>query len=409
MSSRIMNNGGFSLIELVVVLLVVGILAGVAMQSLQGSLEDARRSATEREMEMLADAVVGNPELADQTGRTDFGYVGDVGAFPANLSALRSNPGGYGTWQGPYVQAGYTEDSLGFLKDAWGSSYAYTSGVSIQSAGNGTPLVKKLADAPSDYLSNTLSGTIHDRDDSLPGTGKAPLINVQIRYPNGSGGWSSSVVNPDAAGAFSFYGLPVGRHQLTAVYTTANDTVMRDVTIMPRNLASVSLRFAGAYFTSTPMTLTLRPNGSGSVTELTKSAGCAANWNCVDESSSDEASTTVSTASSSFKEDLYAAENSGLSSGTIDSVVIFARVQATGSASARKAHTLIRVGGSDYAGNDIDIDAYSSFTNMSTRYTTNPNTGVAWTWAAIDALEIGVGLKKSSQCTQVWIVVYYTS
>ena len=160
MRTRITKSVGFSLIELVVVLLVVGILAGVAMQSLQGSLEDARRVATERELESLADAIVGNPELADQLGRTDFGYVGDVGAFPPNLSALRANPGSYSSWQGPYVQSGFAEDSLGFLKDAWGSAYTYTAGASIQSAGNGTSIVQKLADAPADYLSNTLSG--HD-------------------------------------------------------------------------------------------------------------------------------------------------------------------------------------------------------------------------------------------------------
>ena len=209
-------------------------------------------------------------------------------------------------------------------------------------------------------------------------------------------------------GRFCSAAFRSGDH-LTAVYTAANDTVMRDVTIMPRNLATVSLRFAGAYFASTPMTLTLRPNGTGNMTELTRTGSCAANWDCVAEAASDDATTTVSTTSSSTKEDLYTAENSGLSSGTIDSVVIFVRVRATGSASNRRAHTMLRLSGGTYSGSDVDIDSYSSFTNLSTRYSTNPNSGAVWTWTAIDAMEIGVGLKKASSCTQVWAVVYYRS
>ena len=71
-------------------------------------------------MEMLARAIVGNPSLTQNGARSDFGYVGDVGAFPPNLQALYQSPGGYATWDGPYVTTSFAVDSTGFKTDAWG-------------------------------------------------------------------------------------------------------------------------------------------------------------------------------------------------------------------------------------------------------------------------------------------------
>ena len=87
------RHNGFSFIELLVVIVVIGILASVAMQSMTATVEDVRRLQTEREMEMLARAIVGNPSLTKNGARSDFGYVGDVGAFPPNLQALYQSPG----------------------------------------------------------------------------------------------------------------------------------------------------------------------------------------------------------------------------------------------------------------------------------------------------------------------------
>ena len=84
-------SAGFSLIELLVMIVIVGILAAIAMQSMLGVVVDTRQVKTEREMEMLARAIVGDPNELQAGRRADFGYVGDVGAFPPDLEALRTD------------------------------------------------------------------------------------------------------------------------------------------------------------------------------------------------------------------------------------------------------------------------------------------------------------------------------
>ncbi len=101
------DNRGFSLIELVVIIVALGIVAAVAVKSMPGLIEDKRRLETEREMETLAEAIVGDPGLSQNGCRSDFGYVGDIGAFPPNLQALVQNPGGYSSWHGPYLPPGF--------------------------------------------------------------------------------------------------------------------------------------------------------------------------------------------------------------------------------------------------------------------------------------------------------------
>ncbi|OGN91791.1 MAG: hypothetical protein A2Z75_07820 [Chloroflexi bacterium RBG_13_50_10] len=56
----------------------------------------------------------------------------------------------------------------------------------------------------------------------------------------------------------------------------------------------------------------------------------------------------------------------------------------------------------------------AAFVTKSYQWTQNPNTNAAWTWAEIDALQIGIELKTASSrdsaaCTQVYVVVEYLS
>ncbi|HVP06873.1 MAG TPA: type II secretion system protein, partial [Candidatus Acidoferrum sp.] len=130
------NNHGISLIELTVILVVIGILASVAMKSMTASVQDIKRANTEREIESVAKAIVGDPSITTDGERSSFGYFGDVGAFPPDLQALYSNPGSYTTWHGPYIDTKLAQDSVSFKFDDWGKVYTYTPGVSLNSAGN---------------------------------------------------------------------------------------------------------------------------------------------------------------------------------------------------------------------------------------------------------------------------------
>ncbi|MEW5994422.1 MAG: type II secretion system protein, partial [Candidatus Zixiibacteriota bacterium] len=228
------SSSGFSLVELAIVIVVIGIMAAVVMQSMTAQLSDARRIKTEREMEMLARAIVGDPSATSSKGRRDFGYVGDIGAFPPNLQALYQNPGGYGTWKGPYIDFGFTQDSTGFKLDEWGTAYGYA-GVTLTSTGSGSTITKKFADASSDYLVNTLTGTVKDKDGNSPGAVYADSIDIEITFPDGAGGLTGKTTSPDSAGAFSVDSLPVGIHQTLVIYEPNQDTLLRFVTVLPRH------------------------------------------------------------------------------------------------------------------------------------------------------------------------------
>jgi type II secretory pathway pseudopilin PulG len=235
---------------MLVVIVVVGILASVAMQSMTTTVQDIRRMQTEREMEVLAKAIVGDPGLRQNNQRSDFGYVGDVGAFPTNLQTLYQNSGGYATWNGPYLPPGYAQDSTGFKTDEWGTLYAYSGGTTISSTGGGSTLTNKITDATDDYLLNTINGTILDAANEPPGADYTDSVDIVISYPNGSGGTFSKTYSPNSTGAFTLDSIPVGSHQLRLIYKPEVDTVSRYLTVLPRHKSSVSYRFASAYFVS---------------------------------------------------------------------------------------------------------------------------------------------------------------
>ncbi|KAA3631981.1 MAG: hypothetical protein DWP97_11950 [Calditrichaeota bacterium] len=258
---KINNILGFGLIEVTIIIITIGILASIAMQSMTVLITDQRKVSTEREMEMLADAIRGNPEITNNGMRSDFGYIGDVGAFPPNLDALKSNPGGYATWNGPYIKNEITEDTDGFKTDEWGEPYTYTGGITITSTGGSSAITEKIADATSDYLLNQFNGEILDGASNPPGVTYIDSIEILITIPNGSGGTLTKSYQADASGSFTLDSLPVGSHPFQIIYTPNIDTLYTFLTILPRHKSDRIFRFTESYF-----------DGSGSGGE----SGCTA-------------------------------------------------------------------------------------------------------------------------------------
>jgi len=244
------QSDGFGLIEVLILIIVVGILASIALQSMTAVVEDARVVKTEREMEMLARAIVGDPDLTQNGQRCDFGYVGDVGAFPPNLQALLQNPGGYSTWDGPYLPPTFSQDSTGFRIDEWGTAYVYAAGITVNSTGSGSSITKKIASATTDYLLNSINGTITDINGDPPGLKYADSVSVVVTIPDGSGSTLTKSYLPNVAGSFTMDSLPVGRHPLRLIFEPNVDTLFRYLTILPRHKSSRRYQFAAAYFSS---------------------------------------------------------------------------------------------------------------------------------------------------------------
>lgn len=404
------QSRGFSLIELIVIIIVLGVLAAVAMQSMTASVEDIRRIETEREMDMLAEAIVGNASLYAGGARSDFGYVGDIGSFPPDLRALYQNPGGYATWNGPYLPPGFVQDTMGYRLDAWGAPYQYAGGITIASDGGDAPVTKRIANDVADYVSNTLNGVVTDANDSVPGLIYMDSVEVAMSIPDGIGGTTFRSTTPDSAGNFTLTTLPVGIHPISAIFRPAADTLARYITILPRHRSNprTRLRFSGAYFSAgSPCSSpdTLRPTGPGSLTDLTTD-GCAANWPCIADAVPDDDAAYVESTALIYVTDLYRLADPTDTTCSITAISV--HIRAREFVKPAFAKTVLMTQGNIYEGSEETLDL--NYADYGIRWTINPATGRPWTWAEIADLEIGVSLKATKathapRCTQVYLVI----
>lgn len=111
-SQNLRNRAGLTLIELVVVLIVVGLLAGLVAPQILGRVGEARTTAARAQVELLGVALEN--------------YRLDNGVYPATgqgLEALRTRPAGSPeprNWRGPYIRKPVPTDP-------WSHPYIYRS------------------------------------------------------------------------------------------------------------------------------------------------------------------------------------------------------------------------------------------------------------------------------------------
>jgi prepilin-type N-terminal cleavage/methylation domain-containing protein len=262
---NIFSEPGFTFLEMVIVIVIIGILSTVAMRAVDNALEGGRFESTVEEMDELVFAIGGNPELYSGGVRSDFGYFGDVGSLPANLDALVSNPG-YGTWDGPYITRDFTQDPNGFKTDGWGDSYTYSGGVTITSNGGGSTITRNIADNASDLTSNTVNGVVVDGVGNPPGL-DAGNVTVRITHPNGSGSTTTRTTSPNSSGVYSFSNvIPIGNHFIQAIYPSTSDTASLYVSVLPNSVVTANLRLPGNLWTISGGTLTI-VDGSRTTTQ----------------------------------------------------------------------------------------------------------------------------------------------
>jgi len=105
-----LNQTGFTMIELLVVLVILGLLAGLVGPRLFGKVDASKVKTTETQVKMLKGAL--------QTFRLD---VGNYPSTEEGLKALNKKPGSglaAKLWQGPYL-----DEALPM--DPWNNPYQY--------------------------------------------------------------------------------------------------------------------------------------------------------------------------------------------------------------------------------------------------------------------------------------------
>jgi general secretion pathway protein G len=100
------NKRGFTLIEILLVVIIIGILVSLVAPRLAGRSEEARKQAAKADID-------GGVSLALDL------YEVDNGRYPTKLDDLIQKSSDAPNWKGPYLKKGLP-------KDPWGSPYNYS-------------------------------------------------------------------------------------------------------------------------------------------------------------------------------------------------------------------------------------------------------------------------------------------
>ena len=96
---------GFTLLEMLAVIVLLGIVATIVARSISGSVTKADYKAGKLQVQKLSEDIDA--------------YMLDNGSPPKQLQDLLAKPGDAPSWNGPYAKAGD-------LKDPWGHPFGYT-------------------------------------------------------------------------------------------------------------------------------------------------------------------------------------------------------------------------------------------------------------------------------------------
>jgi general secretion pathway protein G len=95
---------GFTLVELLLVLVILALIAGLVLPGIIGKAESAKAKAASSQISRISMSVES--------------FYLDTGITPSSLDELVSEPSGVNGWNGPYIK-----NTL--LKDPWGQPYQY--------------------------------------------------------------------------------------------------------------------------------------------------------------------------------------------------------------------------------------------------------------------------------------------
>jgi general secretion pathway protein G len=99
-----LRSAGFTLLEMLAVIVLIGIVGAIVVRQVGSSVDKGKYGAGKAQLTTLSQAVDG--------------YALDNGSPPDSLADLVAKPANAPNWQGPYVKASQ-------LKDPWGHDFGY--------------------------------------------------------------------------------------------------------------------------------------------------------------------------------------------------------------------------------------------------------------------------------------------
>jgi prepilin-type N-terminal cleavage/methylation domain-containing protein len=236
--SAVNNRKAFTLVEVIVILVVIGILAALAVPAALRLFEVTAEETTRQEMDNIKRAILGDARKLQSSFRSDFGYIGDIGCLPDDLQRIFTNsapplPSALPTWtfdstkqtgagwKGPYISgAASGQETDVYTKDEWGSSYTYTP------VGGACPLTATLTSPAANIASATdditisisateTTATVRGKVKDITGAGLAG-ISVEL-YSSVGGVLTTTTATTSASGEYVFTSVPFGPRAVRAL------------------------------------------------------------------------------------------------------------------------------------------------------------------------------------------------
>lgn len=237
-----MKKNAFTLIEVMVVMAIISILAGMMVPAVWRFWESEEISTTRQRMKDLKIAMVGDRSLVQNGVRTHYGFVGDFGTLPFSNSTscafnyLNSSSGmtlpafNPDNWSGRYLPS--SSDSNSYAVDAWGkpiqcANKSFKDGrfvaVNLTSVAPSGEVLQEIITENEVTPTDVVSGNIFSRHSSVS------KGRIKIKFTPGKTDafsvMSTTITNIDGSlYDYTFpHKLPIGRANVDLVYR--NDAV----------------------------------------------------------------------------------------------------------------------------------------------------------------------------------------